>query len=195
MTVTRLALIVELNNAAKSDNYRQLQAALKSVRAAGWKPEVKLNSKKCLLVSEALRLRNLIMESIKTENEQRVKDEESEWYEKERQWDKRNKERQERYNEAKRNRNKHQYGWSESERRMYEEWQQRRKQQQTRTDVQTPAQPHQKFIQIFQQRLGNLYTAFELKKVYKELAKVHHPDAGGSKEDFQALQRAYEVMK
>lgn len=188
MTVTRLELIVELNNAAKSDNYRQLQAALKNSRAGGWFPEVKLNAKKAVLVAEALRLRNRIMENIKTENEQRVKDED----EQARQWDKRNKERQERYNEAKRNRSKHQYGWSESERRMYEEWQQRRHQQ---TSVQTPAQPHQKFIQIFQQKLGDSYTLIDLKRVYKELAKVHHPDAGGSKEDFQALQKAYEVMK
>lgn len=34
----------------------------------------------------------------------------------------------------------------------------------------------------------------EIRKAYKRLALIHHPDKGGSKEHFQALQNAYEIL-
>jgi DnaJ family protein A protein 2 len=34
----------------------------------------------------------------------------------------------------------------------------------------------------------------EIKKAYRELAREKHPDRGGSKEEFQAIQEAYEVL-
>ena len=34
----------------------------------------------------------------------------------------------------------------------------------------------------------------EIKRAYKKEAFVHHPDRGGSKEKFQALQEAYDVL-
>ena len=40
----------------------------------------------------------------------------------------------------------------------------------------------------------NIETIEELKKVYKELAKKHHPDLGGSKEEFQELNNEYDLL-
>ena len=37
-------------------------------------------------------------------------------------------------------------------------------------------------------------TLEELKKKYKELAKKHHPDLGGSKEEFQELNNEYDLL-
>jgi hypothetical protein len=37
--------------------------------------------------------------------------------------------------------------------------------------------------------------AHEVKSAYRELIKLHHPDAGGRQEDFAAIQQAYEDWK
>lgn len=170
----------QLNAAIINNDYRHLQTALKLARAAKYAVNCKLNAKKEILLHAA----NVILINIFTTYRKERAEEQQEWEAKQsRDWDKR-------YNEYKRNRNSHQYGWSESERRMYEEWQQRRRQQQPAA----AEAPHQKFIAIFNQKLGQSYTKADLKKVYKELAKLHHPDLGGKKEDFQALQKAYEIM-
>ena len=34
----------------------------------------------------------------------------------------------------------------------------------------------------------------EIKKAYKKLVKIHHPDKGGNKEDFEKIQIAYEIL-
>lgn len=39
------------------------------------------------------------------------------------------------------------------------------------------------------------YTADGAAKTYKELAKMLHPDKGGDKEEFQRLNREYELVK
>lgn len=40
----------------------------------------------------------------------------------------------------------------------------------------------------------NIETIEELKKVYKELAKKLHPDLGGNKEEFQAMNNEYDKL-
>ena len=40
----------------------------------------------------------------------------------------------------------------------------------------------------------NIETIEELKKVYKELAKKFHPDLGGDKEEFQAMNNEYDLL-
>lgn len=42
--------------------------------------------------------------------------------------------------------------------------------------------------------VGKQASADEIKRAYKKEAFVHHPDRGGSKEKFQALQEAYDVL-
>lgn len=37
-------------------------------------------------------------------------------------------------------------------------------------------------------------TAYEIRAAYRGLAKIHHPDVGGNKEDFQTIRNAYEVL-
>jgi curved DNA-binding protein CbpA len=36
------------------------------------------------------------------------------------------------------------------------------------------------------------YTAEAVKRAYRRLAKLHHPDHGGAADHFRALQRAYQ---
>ena len=43
--------------------------------------------------------------------------------------------------------------------------------------------------------LSNIKTLEDLKKEYFKLAKVYHPDKGGSKEEFQFLQNEYELLQ
>ena len=40
----------------------------------------------------------------------------------------------------------------------------------------------------------NIETIEELKKAYKELAKKFHPDLGGNKEEFQAMNNEYDLL-
>lgn len=156
----------QLNAAIINNDYRQLQAALKLAKAAKYAVNCKLNAKKEALLHAA----NEILVSIFTSYREECAEE--------------NRQQQQ-------EQGRHQYGWSESERRMYEEWQQRRRNQQQPSAAEAP---HQKFVSIFNQKLGQSYTKADLKKVYKELAKTYHPDLGGKTADFQALQKAYEIM-
>ncbi len=74
----------------------------------------------------------------------------------------------------------------QSRRQRYENWQQ----QQTNSNQ----IDHQHFLRMFQEKLGMNPDKKSLKQMFWQLAKVHHPDAGGKTADFQALQRAYEIM-
>jgi DnaJ-class molecular chaperone len=34
----------------------------------------------------------------------------------------------------------------------------------------------------------------DIKKSYKKMVKIHHPDKGGKKEDFEKVRLAYEIL-
>lgn len=56
----------------------------------------------------------------------------------------------------------------------------------------TPA-PHQPWYVVLDVNPGA--NAQEVKAAYRDAIKLHHPDAGGSPEDFKAIQQAYEDWK
>lgn len=59
-------------------------------------------------------------------------------------------------------------------------------------EVKTPEAKPENYYEIL--GIGKQATLREIKKSYRGLAKIHHPDAGGKEEDFSKLSNAYSVL-
>lgn len=94
----------------------------------------------------------------------------------------------------------------EAERRAEKEWEEyidsifrreeRRRQERQRQERQRQQQSHSndRASAIKLLGLSEGFTIKDVKKAYRKLSKIHHPDAGGTEENFKRLNRAYNYL-